>query len=141
MKTRSLILISLVFILVLIVSGCGKNNNASGHSAHSKGDDIPQPIEVHLQVNPTEANTGDSVKFEAHVTYQGENVDDAKEVMFELWKDGDAEDKHQKVTVESAGEGLYVLEQAFEEAGTYHVISHVTAKDQHSMPSIEFTVK
>ncbi|MNN89583.1 hypothetical protein D3C81_2074190 [compost metagenome] len=81
------------------------------------------------------------MKFEAKVTHQGNNVDDAKEVMFEYWKDGDAEDKHQKVTVDSSGDGMYELEQAFDEAGTYHVISHVTAKDQHSMPSTEFTVK
>lgn len=141
MRTREWFTVSLVILLVLVVSGCGKSNNASGHSAHNGADNVPQPIEVHLQVSPTEAKAGETVKFEAKVTHQGGNVDDAKEVMFEFWKDGDAEDKHQKMTVDSSGDGIYVLEQAFEEAGTYHVISHVTAKDQHSMPSTEFTVK
>ncbi|MNJ56045.1 hypothetical protein D3C77_515740 [compost metagenome] len=61
--------------------------------------------------------------------------------MFEYWKDGDAEDKHGKVTVKGVGEGKYVLEKTLDEPGKYHVISHVTAKDQHSMPSADFTVK
>lgn len=110
---------------------------------HTSGDhnNQMQAIEVHLQVNPTEVLRGEKVKFEAKVTYNDEDVNDAKEVMFEFWRDGDDEDQHAKVTVESAGNGMYVLEQAFQEAGTYHVISHVTAKDQHSMPSADFTVK
>ncbi|MBA9084078.1 hypothetical protein FHR92_000532 [Fontibacillus solani] len=141
MKIRRWFTVSLVILLVFIVNGCGKSGNTSGHSTYNGGDTVPQPIEVHLQVNPIEAKAGETVKFEAKVTHQGDHVDDAKEVMFEFWKDGDAEDKHQKVTVDSSGDGMYVLEQAFEQAGTYHVISHVTAKDQHSMPSTEFTVK
>ncbi|AZS14982.1 FixH family protein [Paenibacillus lutimineralis] len=126
----------LLFALVLIViSGCGdkKSGNHTDNMAM-------EPIQVRLQVNPTEIQAGEKVRFEAKVTQQGETVDDAKEVMFEIWKDGDTEDQHSKVTVKSAGEGTYVLEKTFKEAGNYQVISHVTARDQHSMPSEKFTV-
>lgn len=141
MKNRAWLLSSLAIVLVLIFSACS-NNNTTENSMHASGDyNDMQAIEVQLQVNPTEVLLGENVKFEAKVTHNGANVDDAKEVMFEFWKDGDDEEQHSKVTVEGAGNGLYVLEQAFQEAGTYHVISHVTAKDQHSMPSTDFTVK
>ncbi len=100
-----------------------------------------EPIQVQLQVNPTEIQAGEKIRFEALVTHQGKPVDDAKEVMFEIWKDGDSEDDHSKITVKGAGEGKYVLEKSFKAPGSYHVISHVTARDQHSMPSAEFVVK
>ncbi|MOA30171.1 hypothetical protein D3C78_1512360 [compost metagenome] len=140
MKNKAWLLSSLAIVLVLIISACS-NNNTTENSMHASGNHNMQAIEVHLQVNPTEVLVGENVKFEAKVTYNGENVDDAKEVMFEFWRDGDDQEQHSKVTVESVGNGLYVLEQAFQDAGTYHVISHVTAKDQHSMPSTDFTVK
>jgi len=126
----------LLFALILIViSGCGDK------SSHNHSDSMAmEPIQVLLQVNPTEIQAGEKVQFEAKVTHQGKTVDDAKEVMFEIWKDGDSEDQHSKITVKSAGEGSYVLEKTFKAAGNYHVTSHVTARDQHSMPSAEFSV-
>ncbi|HEY4392309.1 MAG TPA: FixH family protein, partial [Paenibacillus sp.] len=116
-------------------SGCGDKSSTNHVDSMAM-----EPIQVGLQVNPTEIQVGEKVHFEAKVTYQGKTVDDAKEVMFEIWKDGDSEDQHSKVTVKSAGEGSYVFEKTFKEAGNYHVTSHVTARDQHSMPSEEFTV-
>lgn len=141
MKNRVWLLSSVAIMLIFICSACSSKNTAENVMHDSEDYNNMQAIEVQLQVNPTEVSRGENVKFEAKVTHDGKNVDDAKEVMFEFWKDGDDEEQHSKVTVESAGNGLYILEQAFQEAGTYHVISHVTAKDQHSMPSTDFTVK
>ncbi|RUT36596.1 hypothetical protein EJP77_02865 [Paenibacillus zeisoli] len=100
---------------------------------------MPQPIEVKLTVTPTSVKVNEKMSFEAKVTQGGSNVDQAQEVTFEFWKDGS--EKHSKVTVTSAGDGKYVMVKSFSEAGSYHVISHVTADSQHSMPSAVFDVK
>ncbi len=124
-------------VLLLLLSGCGKNGN---DDPHASADHQLEPIQVELTVNPTEGKVGGKVMFEAHVTHQGKNVDDAKEVMFEYWEDGDKEEDHGKEIVTGSGNGNYVFEASFDKPGKYHVISHVTALDQHSMPSAEFTV-
>lgn len=135
MRTKLSIILTLVMTL-LIIGGCTKEN----HSKHT-AEEVLAPIQVNLQVIPNEPIAGEPVTFEAKVTYNGKSVDDAKEVMFEYWKDGDEEAKHTKVTVTSEGDGLYKLEETFLEPGAYYVISHVTAHDQHSMPMTKFTVK
>lgn len=138
-KRKGVWIITLTLLFAVLLSGCGKSKGTDHHAAADA--DALEPIKVELQISPAEVAAGEPVKFEAKVTHQGENVDDAKEVMFEYWKDGSAEDEHSKEAVAGSGEGMYVLEKTFEEPGTYHVISHVTARDQHSMPSKEFTVK
>lgn len=137
MKRMFWLPVSLAMLLV-VLSGCGKNGNAAHHAS---ADDNLEPIKVELNVNPTEVQIGGKVIFEATVTQQGSHVDDAKEVMFEFWKDGDKDEDHSKEIVTGSGNGKYVFETSFNEAGQYNVISHVTARDQHSMPSAKFTVK
>lgn len=122
---------SALISLVLLLSGCGHNTD--------QANEMPKPIEVKLTVAPLSAKVNEKVSFEAKVTQDGSNVDNAQEVTFEIWKDGS--DKHSKVTVASAGDGKYVMLKSFSEAGSYHVISHVTADSQHSMPSAVFDVK
>lgn len=138
MNRKGWYILSLAITLILVV-GCSKKD-AQNHSMHEEVNDL-QPILVELLVSPSDISKGDPVTFEAKVTYNGKNVDDAKEVMFEYWKEGDDDAKHKKVTVTSEGQGLYKLGETFLESGTYHVISHVTALDQHSMPMTEFKVK
>lgn len=121
---------------LMIIGGCSKEN----HSMNTDEEAL-EPIQVKLQVTPNEPSAGEPVTFEAKVTYNGKDVDDAKEVMFEYWKEGADDAKRTKVTVTSEGQGLYKLGETFLEPGTYHVISHVTARDQHSMPMVKFTVK
>ncbi|WP_334071263.1 FixH family protein [Paenibacillus sp. A14] len=138
-KKNGLWIIGLTLLFAVLLSGCG---NPKGTDHHIAADaNMLEPIKVELRVNPAEVTAGKPVRFEAKVTHQGQNVDDAKEVMFEYWKDGSPEDEHSKEVVAGSGDGLYVLEKTFEEPGTYHVISHVTARDQHSMPSEGFTIK
>ncbi|WP_433946582.1 FixH family protein [Paenibacillus sp. SN-8-1] len=132
MKIRRLRYASALISLVLLLSGCANDN-------HHEANEMPKPIEVKLTVAPTSAKVNEKVSFEAKVTQAGSNVDDAQEVTFEIWKDGS--DKHSKINVTSAGDGKYVMLKSFNEAGSYHVISHVTADSQHSMPSAIFEVK
>lgn len=48
---------------------------------------------------------------------------------------------HEKVLGEHLGNGVYVVTTTFQEAGNYFVIAHVTARDMHNMPKMEFTVE
>lgn len=129
--------VTLLIGAMIFISGCtGNDNSMDAHGTHS----VVQPILVELNVQPMEAKVGEKVTFTAKVTHQGKDVDDAKEVMFEYWRHGDAEENHAKDIVKSTGKGTYILEAVFQEAGEYEVISHVTAMDQHSMPSVKFKV-
>lgn len=130
--------VTLLIGVMIVISGCSNNNNDSvnAHASHSAA----QPILVELSVQPMEAEVGEKITFTAKVTHQGADINDAKEVMFEYWRDGAAEENHSKQVVKSSGKGTYVLEAVFQESGDYEVISHVTAMDQHSMPSMKFKV-
>ncbi|WP_339816398.1 FixH family protein [Paenibacillus sp. FSL R7-0216] len=129
-------LLTTLALVLVVIAGC-----SSKESTSAQVDTTLEPIQVELEVAPSIVKIGDTVKFTAKVTHHGENVDDAKEVMFEFWNTADDNAKHSQVKVKSAGNGTYVLEHSFKESGTYEVISHVTARDQHSMPSKQFTVE
>lgn len=98
----------------------------------------PLFIEVDLKVSPEKGEVDEPVTFEAKVTYGEENVTDADEVLFEIWRAHDED--HEKIEVEHAEDGIYRLEQTFEREGTYYIISHVTARDMHNMPKKEFVI-
>lgn len=135
-KGKTGLLVAIV-LAIIVVAGCSRSESSSASAEEA----ALQPIQVELDVTPAAAKAGEPVTFTAKVTHNGENVDDAKEVMFEFWNTDDDNAKHNQVQVKSAGNGTYVLEHTFKEPGTYEVISHVTARDQHSMPSKQFTVE
>lgn len=122
----------------LTLAGCSKDEH-EGMNMSAAGSSM-QPIKVELSWSPEEVAAGSKVSFKAVVTQEGEPVDDAKEVMFEIT---DTSDKSKKIEIEgkSDGDGAYVGENTFEEAGKFTVISHVTARTQHSMPSKELVVQ
>lgn len=122
--------------LILLLGGCGKQDQHANHASVG----VTEAIQVELTVIPGEVKVGEDIRFEAKVTYQNQPVDDAKEVMFELGRTDGSTDEHVMETVLSSGDGLYVWETTLDEAGEYEVTSHVTAKDQHSMPSETFVV-
>ncbi|KIY21367.1 MULTISPECIES: FixH family protein [Mesobacillus] len=98
----------------------------------------PQFLEVNLTANPERAEKGEEITFEAKVSYGSEQVKDADEVKFEIWRS--QAEEHEKIVVEHAEKGIYRLKKSFEEEGTYYIISHVTARRMHNMPKIEFVV-
>lgn len=123
--------------LILLLGGCGNKQDQYNHASVG----VTEAILVELTVIPVEVKVGENIRFEAKVTYQDQPVDDAKEVMFELGRtDGSTDEQHVMETVASSGDGLYVWETSLDEAGEYEVTSHVTAMDQHSMPSETFVV-
>lgn len=124
-KKLMILLISLVGMAVL--TACSEKEEVE-----------PLFIDVSLTVTPDKGEPNEPVTIEAKVTYGEEEVTDADEVTFEIWRAHDEE--HEKIEIEHAEKGIYRLEKSFEQEGTYYVISHVTAKDMHNMPKKEFVI-
>jgi hypothetical protein len=103
-----------------------------------KVDDLPKMLEVDLSIKPETGELNQPIIFEAKVTQGQENVNDADEVAFEIWRAKD--EKHEKIEIKHAKNGIYRLEKTFSREGTYYIISHVTARDMHNMPKKEFIV-
>ncbi|WP_045524064.1 FixH family protein [Neobacillus niacini] len=127
---KKFLFLFLIIVSVLFISAC--NNK------EQKSDDLPEFVEVELTVNPEKGNVNEPIVFEAKVTQGDENVEDADEVKFEIWRAKD--EKHEKIVVEHAEDGIYRFEKSFEQDGTYYIISHVTARDMHNMPKKVFVV-
>lgn len=98
----------------------------------------PQFLDVQLTISPEKGEVNEEITFEAKVTYGTEEVEDADEVKFEIWR-ANAEE-HEKIVIDHSENGVYRLTQSFEEEGTYYVIAHVTARSMHNMPKKEFIV-
>jgi hypothetical protein len=128
---KKMLFLSLMVLAFLLVSAC---NNKQ----HPANDDLPEFVEVDLTVNPENGKANEPIVFEAKVTQGDENVEDADEVKFEIWRAKDEE--HEKITVEHSEDGIYRLEKTFHQEGTYYIISHVTARDMHNMPKQVFVV-
>jgi Tfp pilus assembly protein PilP len=125
---KKMVLITLIAFIILSLSAC----------AQQEEEEIPQFLDVQLTVTPEHAEKGEPVLFEAKVTYGEEQVTDADEVSFEIWRAND--EKHEKVEVEHKENGVYSLEKTFDIDGTYYIYAHVTARSMHNMPKKEFVV-
>lgn len=123
MKRFGMLVMSTVMIGIL--AGCGQDDVPTDAA-------IPEPIEVELTV-PEQGNANEPVTLTTHVTQDGENVEDASEVEYEIWEEGK---KEESIHVETSNdkEGIYSAETIFETDGMYHVQVHVTARDMHIMP-------
>lgn len=128
MKKLSYSLIGLA--IILIISACSKEEAV---------DDVtPKMLDVVLTVSPEKASLNENVKFEAMITYGDEEVTNADEVTFEIWRAQD--ETHEKLKIKHKENGIYSLEKSFDREGTYYIISHVSAKRMHTMPKKEFVI-
>jgi hypothetical protein len=125
-------LFSLSILSLLIISACNNNNKDKVE------DDLPEFVEVDLTVSPETGQVNEPISIEAKITQGNENVEDADKVTFEIWRSKD--EKHEKIDVSHAENGVYRLEKSFQQEGTYYIISHVTARDMHNMPKKEFVI-
>ncbi|TKC19569.1 FixH family protein [Robertmurraya kyonggiensis] len=126
---KNLLILLITFIGAVSITGCAQQDEKS---------EEPFFTEVNLSVNPQKGEVNEPVIIEAKVTYGDEEVTDADEVLFEIWRAHDEE--HEKMEIKHAENGIYRLEKSFEQEGTYYVISHVTAREMHNMPKTEFVI-
>jgi hypothetical protein len=120
----------IVLAIILIISACSKEEAV---------DDVtPKMLDVVLTVTPEKASMNENVIFEAKVTYGDEEVTDADEVAFEIWRAQD--ETHEKLEIKHRENGIYSFEKSFDREGTYYIISHVSAERMHNMPKKEFVI-
>lgn len=125
---KRLFVIIMAIILGLLTTACAKQ----------EVEDEPQFLDVQLTAKPEKAELNEVITFEAKVTYGAEEVKDADEVKFEIWRS--QAEEHEKIVVEHDENGIYRLNKSFKEEGTYYIIAHVTARSMHNMPKSEFVV-
>ncbi|QIZ67124.1 FixH family protein [Geobacillus subterraneus] len=125
---RRLFLAMIAMLAGIVIAACSNNNEQA---------ETPAMLEVKMDV-PDHIDVDKPTKLACVVTYGGENVDDASEVKFEVWKHGDGD--RQMLEAKHDGNGRYSVTKTFKEAGMYSVVAHVTARDMHNMPKQDVVV-
>ncbi|USK34563.1 FixH family protein [Bacillus sp. F19] len=122
----------LMLILILFLTGCAANTDQFIEK------ETPKIVEVDIQLPETITSNHDNT-FKAVITQSSIPVEDADEVMFEIWK---ANEKEKAVMIEASYDknGIYKAKSSFEDDGVYFIQTHVTARDMHVMPKQQFAV-
>ncbi|WP_142828780.1 FixH family protein [Planococcus soli] len=117
----------------LLLAACGTGEADSPGA----GDPIE---EVMVAFNTdTQADPAVEVVLSVTVTQGDEVVEDADEIVFEVWESGDRNNS-EMIPAEHAEDGVYEAETIFEEEGLYYMQAHTTARSLHVMPKQEITV-
>ncbi|PSL30639.1 YtkA-like protein [Planomicrobium soli] len=85
------------------------------------------------------AEAGEKVALSVTVTQGDETVEDADEVVYEVWESGHRSDG-EMIAAKHTTDGVYEAETVFEEEGLYYMQAHTTARRLHAMPKQEITV-
>ncbi|MCT2537294.1 FixH family protein [Aquibacillus koreensis] len=123
-----------IMIIVGLLVGCGQEDTNNSE----ENEQLEAILEVDLQA-PETLEVAEQTTIDAVVTQGGEVVDDADEVEFEIWMEGEKESSIM-LSGNHQGEGVYRITTSFTDAGIYHVQSHVTARSMHTMPVVQITV-
>ncbi|WNF22589.1 FixH family protein [Mesobacillus jeotgali] len=126
MKSFIMIIFASVFF---ILGGCAQESNKES---------LPEMVDVEI-ILPEVIKKGETVALKARITQGKEDVNDADSVQFEIWKEG--QETHEKLDAKNTESGIYAIQKSFSEAGKYTIIAHVTARDMHNMPKMEFIVE
>ncbi|WP_027963647.1 FixH family protein [Halalkalibacillus halophilus] len=122
----------ILFISMMLLAACGDEDTEESSEADSL-----TPLEAEVLIDE-ELEVGEA-SLEVRVTHGDEQVEDANEVMFEVWENGQ-KDASEMLEAEHTEEGIYQVDYSFETDGIYHVQPHVTARDQHVMPRHDIAV-
>lgn len=136
MNRRIVLKLISVSAAVIILTGCGNSEGNGGPSSEEM--DSLEPIEVEINM-AEKAEAREEIEIGAYVTQAEQPVTDAREVSFEIWKEGEKKDSEQ-ILVEEPVEDKYSIAYTFDEEGVFHVTAHVTARNMHRMPTEEITI-
>lgn len=124
----------ILFILIALIAILSACSNNETDATEEDENDLPElaALEVDFDV-PEHVEVGETIDLTAHVTFDGEPVEDAHEVLFEVWTQGHSDES---VEVEGVHQenGTYTASFTFDEEAVYEMYAHTTAKDQHVMP-------
>ncbi|WP_026674022.1 FixH family protein [Alkalihalobacterium bogoriense] len=117
---------------MLLLAGCEMNE------AEPKAHDVLEVVNVDILIQE-EIAVNDEVTLQVKVTQGEDDVEDAQEVEFEIWKH-DHRDDGEMITGIHQGEGVYQISHTFEQDGIYYVQTHVTARGMHVMPTKQLLI-
>lgn len=126
-----------LFILALalaILTACSANKDEGAESL-----DELKALEVEFEV-PEQAEVGETILLKAIVTYGDEKVENADEVIFEYWEEGN-KDESTMIDSTNNGDGTYTAEITFKSDGVFSIYAHTTARGMHTMPKKTITVE
>lgn len=125
---------SLVAIPVLLF-GCSEEVKVD---TLDSGENMPVAIEVEV-LTETKLAPAQDVELAAQVTQAGEAVNDAVEVLFEVWESG-MRDTGVMLEGNLVADGKYAVNHTFPHDGVYYMFAHTTARNMHVMPKVELIV-
>jgi len=117
---------------LLMLTACGEESESSGAGMNV------EPIETIFNSGET-SEPGEKLTLSVTVTQGEEFVEDADEVVYEVWESGNREES-EMLPADHIGGGIYEAETVFEEEGLYYAHAHTTARRLHVMPKQEITV-
>lgn len=117
---------------LLVLSACGEEAETSGAGMNV------EPIETKFNSGET-FEPGETMTLSVTVTQGEEFVEDADEVVYEVWQSGHREES-EMLPADHIGDGVYEVETVFDEEGLYYAQAHTTARRLHVMPKQEITV-
>lgn len=117
---------------LLVLAACGQEDETAGAGMNVN------PIETAFN-SPETAEPGEEMTLSVTVVQGEEVVEDADEVVYEVWESGHRSDS-EMLPAEHIGDGVYEAETVFEEEGLYFAQAHTTARRLHVMPKQEITV-
>jgi hypothetical protein len=118
---------------VLLLGACG-----TGETETSGAGNTMEEVAVEFNTGQT-AEVAEEVVLSVTVTQGDEAVEDADEVVYEVWESGHRKDG-EMITAEHTADGVYEAQTVFEEEGLYYMQAHTTARRLHAMPKQEITV-
>ncbi|MFT9846628.1 FixH family protein [Aneurinibacillus sp. REN35] len=123
----------LLFIATIVVAGCSNEKPPVERS-------IPEKLTVQFAIAPVSPKPKQEAALSVAVEQGGEKVEDAEEVKFEVWREGQTE-AHTMIPANKSGEGRYGAVYRFEQAGVYYVMYHIDARSLHAMQKHKVIVK
>ncbi|MFD1029847.1 FixH family protein [Metaplanococcus flavidus] len=117
---------------LLLLAACGEEDDSAGAGPST------ELIETDF-TSPETADPGETMTLSVTVTQGEELVEDADEVVYEVWESGHR-DASDMLTAEHIGDGVYEAEASFDEEGLYFIQAHTTARRLHVMPKQEIIV-
>jgi len=117
----------------LLLAGCG-SEEADSAGTGEMIEEVMVEFNTEQQADPAE-----EVLLSVTLSQGDEAVEDASEVVYEVWESGDR-DNSEMITAEHTEDGTYEAETSFGEEGLYYMQAHTTARGMHVMPKQEITV-
>jgi hypothetical protein len=124
-----------------LLAACGTAEEEANEESGAVGVDEINMEQLEAEIEaPESLDPGDEAELKVLVTQGEEVVDDASEVLFEIWEAGSKEESDMIEAELPGEEGWYSVAYDFENEAVYHIQPHTTARGMHVMPVHDIVV-